>query len=99
LEGLLDDRLRLLQDSGQVVSALEALGVELVDVLGSRGAGGKPAVGVTTFRPPMGAPFPGAVVSRLVIFSPASSEEVSWRGESSDRIAFCSGVAGASMRW
>ena len=39
-----DDGLRLLLDLGEVVGADEALGVDLVDVLGARGAGGEPAV-------------------------------------------------------
>jgi len=35
------DRLRLLDDGLQVLLALEALGVQLVDVLGARRAGGE----------------------------------------------------------
>ena len=53
----------------------------------------------TTFRPPIGASLPGAVVSLAVIAlagerrlpSPSSGESFASR-------AFCSGVAGASMR-
>ena len=52
----------------------------------------------TTFRPPMGASLPGAVVSLAVIGSPASSVAVTASGESFASRAFCSGVAGASMR-
>src|SRR3990167_6575655 len=39
-----------------------------------------------------------AVVKRLVIVSPARSEAVTCPGDSRARIAFCSGVADASMR-
>src|ERR1700748_1397693 len=38
-----DDRLRFLQDALQVLSAAEALGVDLVDVLGARGPRRVPA--------------------------------------------------------
>ena len=55
-------------------------------------------LGATTFNPPMGALFPGAVVSRAVIRSPASSEAVICSGDSLASLAFCSGVAGASIR-
>src|SRR5207244_353574 len=50
------DRLRLKNDGGQVFLALEALGVELVDVLGARRAGGKPAVGRRHLQPADGCP-------------------------------------------
>ena len=40
-----DDLLGLLLDHGQVLGALEGLGVDLVDVLRARGAGGEPGVG------------------------------------------------------
>ena len=53
---------------------------------------------VTTLSPPIGAPLPGAVVSLAVIGSPASSRAATADGESRFRIAFCAGVAGASMR-
>ena len=43
----------------QVVGAPEALGVELVDILGSRGPGGEPALGGGHLRPPMAASLPG----------------------------------------
>ena len=46
----------------------------------------------------MDALLPGAVVSRAVIPSPASSEAVIWSGDSLASRAFCSGVAGASIR-
>jgi hypothetical protein len=52
----------------------------------------------TTFSPPIGASLPGARVSLLVIGSPASVAAVTASGESFSSLAFCSGVAGASMR-
>ena len=42
-QGVADDRLRLLQDAAQVVRPAEALGVDLVDVLGARRPRGEPA--------------------------------------------------------
>ena len=53
---------------------------------------------VTTFRPPMGASLPGAVVKIAVIGSPASSVAVTEEASSLDSLAFCSRLAGASMR-
>ena len=53
---------------------------------------------VVTLRPPMGAPLPGALVRIAVIGSPARSVAVTSAGESRARAAFCSGVAGASIR-
>ena len=53
---------------------------------------------VTTFRPPIGASLPGARVSLAVIGSPASVDALTASGESFASRAFCSGVAGASMR-
>ena len=52
----------------------------------------------TTFRLPMGALSPGARVSLAVIGSPASVDALTAWGKSLARWAFCSGVAGASMR-
>ena len=53
---------------------------------------------VTTFRPPMLALLPGALVSLAVILSPASSVAVTASAVSFLNAAFCSGEAGASMR-
>ena len=52
----------------------------------------------TTFRPPIGASLPGARVSLAVIGSPARRDSLTASGESLCSLAFCSGVAGASMR-
>jgi hypothetical protein len=52
----------------------------------------------TTFRPPIGAPFPGARVSLAVTGSPASVVAETDSGESFWSRAFSSGVAGASTR-
>ena len=53
---------------------------------------------VTTFSPPIGASLPGARVSFWTIGSPASSDALTASGDSLASCAFCSGVAGASMR-
>ena len=53
---------------------------------------------VVTFRPPIGASFPGALVSFAVTASPASAAAVTEAGVSFLNAAFCSGVAGASIR-
>ena len=53
---------------------------------------------VTTFKPPIGALLPGALVSLAMIGSPASCDAVTASGDSFASLAFCSGVAGASMR-
>ena len=52
----------------------------------------------TTLRPPMGALFPGARVSLAVIGSPARVDALTASGDSWASRAFCSSVAGASMR-
>ena len=52
----------------------------------------------TTFSPPIAAPLPGAVVSFAMIGSPASSAAVTCSGDSLASFAFCSRVAGESMR-
>ena len=54
---------------------------------------------VVTFSPPIAAPLPGAFVSFAVICSPARVSASTWAGESFFRAAFCSRLAGASMRW
>ena len=51
-----------------------------------------------TFKPPMGALLPGALVSLAVMGSPASSESLTASGDNLASLAFCSGVAGASIR-
>ena len=53
---------------------------------------------VTTFSPPIGAPLPGASVSRAMIGSPASSDAVTSLAESLPSFAFASGVVATSMR-
>jgi hypothetical protein len=55
-------------------------------------------LGAYRFRPPMGAPFPGALLKRLVILSPAMVEAVICSGDRRSKAAFWSGVAGASIR-
>ena len=54
LKDLADDILRLSLDALEVVGALEALGVDLVDRLGSRWPGGKPTMhyAITFFGEP-----------------------------------------------
>src|SRR3712207_4132609 len=56
------------------------------------------AFSVVTLSPPMAASLPGARVILAVIGSPASSVAVTSSGESFPSAAFCSRVAGASMR-
>ena len=53
---------------------------------------------VATFRPPIGAPLPGAAVSVAEIGSPASVRVATISGDSRASFFFCSGVAGASTR-
>ena len=53
---------------------------------------------VTTFRPPIAAPLPGASVSRCVIGSPASSVAVTSFAESLPSFALSAGVLATSMR-
>ena len=52
---------------------LEALGVDLVDVLGARRPGGEPAVGRRHLQPADGGAVARGAVSFAVIGSPASS--------------------------
>jgi hypothetical protein len=59
-----------------VVRAEESLGVQLVDVLGPEGRAANQPFAVTTFNPPIAAPFPGAVVSIDSIRSPANVSAV-----------------------
>jgi len=53
---------------------------------------------VTTFKPPIGALFPGAWVSLALIGSPARVDAFTASDDNSRSFAFCSAVAGASMR-
>ena len=53
---------------------------------------------VTTFNPSIGAPFPGARVSFATIGSPARFGALTDSGDNLSSAAFCSSVAGASMR-
>ncbi len=53
---------------------------------------------VKTLRPPIGAPLPGARVSLFIIGSPARLAVATASGDNFSSNAFCSGVAGASMR-
>ena len=48
--------------------------------------------------PPKDCPLPGAAVSALRTFSPASSFMASFSGDSAFSRFFCAGVAGASIR-
>ena len=52
----------------------------------------------TTLSPPIGAPFPGAVVSAALIGSPASSVAATCSGESLASASFCARLAAVSMR-
>ena len=52
----------------------------------------------TTFNPPIGALLAGARVSLAMIGSPAKLDSLTASGDNSRSLAFCSGVAGASMR-
>ena len=56
------------------------------------------ALAATTFRPPMGALFPGARVSFAVMASPARCVLFTASGDRFCSLVFCSGVAGASIR-
>ena len=95
---LADDLLRLADDGVEVGLVLEALGVDLVDVLGARRPGREPAAGRHHLQPADRRAVPGARVSFAVIGSPASPVAFTISGDSFFKIAFCSGVAGASMR-
>jgi len=80
----------------QIVGALRSHpSAEQVEVAGSLR---RQADSVVTLRPPILAPLPGASVSLAVISSPASSVAVTSSGESAPSFAFCSRVAGASIR-
>ena len=58
-----NERASLFLDPLQVSGSTKALGVELVHFLRTRRARREPALVVTTFKPPMGSPLPGAVVT------------------------------------
>jgi len=92
-----DDGLRFFLDAPQVVGPLEAFRVDLVDVLGARRAGGEPAVLGHDLSPPMGAPFPGALVSFPRIGSPASVAARTSPGERALSTCRCLALAGASI--
>jgi hypothetical protein len=94
----IDHRLRLAHDRREMRFAVEALRVDLVNVLGARRPRGKPAAFVVTLSPPIAAPLPGALVSFASIGSPASVAAAIDAGESFASRAFCSGVAAASIR-
>ena len=78
--------------------APETLCVKFVDIFRARWAGREPSASVVTFRPPIGALFPGALVNFDVIESPASEVADTASGESFLSSFFCSDEAGASIR-
>ena len=53
---------------------------------------------VVTLRPPIEALFPGALVNLAVILSPARVSALISSGANFPKVAFCSGVAGVSIR-
>ena len=65
---------------------------------GAGGAGGEPAVGGHDLQSADGGVVARARVSLAVIGSPASFDSLTASGDSFCSRAFCSGVAGASMR-
>ncbi len=76
----------------------EALGVDLVDLLRAEGRAQNQPSPVTTLTPPIAAPLPGATLRTAVMGSPASVSVPSWACDRFFSTAFCSRVAGASMR-
>ena len=94
-----DQGLRVLDDAAQVVLALKALGIDLVDILGAGRAGGEPAVRGHHLQPADGR----AVARRRGEHArDRLAGQLGGRGSapatSCASSAFCSGVAGASMR-
>ena len=90
--GLLDNRL-------EMPGIAEALGVNLVNILGARGTCGEPAAGRDHFQAAnrsVIARSPGQLGDDF--FAGQSGEAVTRSGVSFLNAAFCSGLAGASMR-
>ena len=90
--------LRLAHNRVQVRFIFEALRIDLVNVFRARGSGREPAVGRYDLETTNGRPIAGGTCKLAVIGSPASVAAVTASGESFSSLAFCSGVAGASMR-
>ena len=99
LQGVGDDLLGFVDDGVEVSLVAEALGVDLVDVLGAGRPGREPAaLRRRPSSPPIAAWLAGARVSLATIGSPARSDALTAEGSSFCSRAFCSGVAGASIR-
>ena len=88
--------LRSRSPSGGLI--LEALRVDLVDVLGAGGPGGEPAVGSHYLEAADRFAVTWRRVNLAVIGSPASLSVATTSGDNFSSLIFCSGVAGASMR-
>lgn len=86
-------RLSFARERVEMRLPLKALCVDLPEGL----AANQPLF-ATTFSPPIGASFPGALVSVAMIGSPARSDSFTASGESFCNFTFCSGLAETSMR-
>jgi hypothetical protein len=93
-----DDLLGLVDNRLEVLLVLETLGVDLVDGLGADGRAANQPLRAMTLRPSIGALFPCARVIFATIGSPARFDALTASGDNLSSLAFCSGVAGASMR-
>ena len=98
-QGVGDDTLGLGDDGIQVGLVAEALGVDLVDILGAGGTRGEPAgFGNDLEAADRRRRCAGARVSLAVIGSPARLAALTSDGSSLFNFAFCSGVAAVSIR-
>ena len=75
---------------------LSAYSLQMFSVPDGRAANHPSAV--VTLRPPIEALLPGAFVNFPVIFPPANVSALMSSGDNFPSAAFCSGVAGVSMR-
>ena len=94
-ETVADDCFCLLLNRAKMIFARKAFGVDFVDVLRTGRSRRKPSSRRRTFKTPIGAPLPGAVVIIASIGSPASSFASIASGESLRQNRFLVRVCGS----
>ena len=97
-EGVGDDVLGFVDDAFEVGFVAEAFGVDLVEIFGAGGAGGEPAGFGDDLEASDGRVVAGGIGELGGDALAGEMDSLTLAAESLLSLAFCSGVAGASMR-